>query len=84
MSRALLPGPISRSSGSLQYDPAPTCLFSSLWRHSCEASLQPLRPYRPDFAYSPACPDTLPAAISRWSPRLPCLIFHILKMVPRI
>jgi hypothetical protein len=84
MSPALLPGPISRSSGSLPYDPAPTCLFSSLRRRFCEASLQRFGRYIADFACSPAGPDTLPAATPGLFPGLRCLNFHILKMVPRI
>jgi len=65
MSPTLLPRPISRSSGPLPYDPAPTCLFSSLRRRFCKGSLQRLRRYMADFAYSPACPDTLPRRHSR-------------------
>jgi hypothetical protein len=84
MSRTLLPGPISHSSGSLQYDPAPTCLFSSLWHRSCQVSLQRRRRSMAHFAYSPACPDTLPAATPGWFPDPRCLNFHILKMLPRI
>jgi hypothetical protein len=84
MSLALLAQPISHSSGPLQCDPAPACLFSSLWHRSCQPFLQRPRRSRADFAHSLACSDTLLAAIPGWFSDSPCLNFQILKMVPRI
>ena len=84
MSPALPPGPVSHFSRSLQCAPTPTCLFNSLWRHSCQASLQHLRRCIADFAHSAAYPDTFPAAIPGSSPDLRCLNFHNPKLVPRI